>query len=102
MRSVTLPRTDDAKTNAVIARLESIMQAVLRAPLDDAAAIVENVVLGTSDVQVPHGLGRPPRGWIVVKANAGETVFSITISSNLAKFINLRASGTVTVSILFF
>ena len=65
-------------------------------------SLVENVVLGTTAVAVRHGLGQPIRGWFVVKANAGVSIYTTSEHSDPTEFVNLTAAATVTMSLLFF
>jgi hypothetical protein len=63
---------------------------------------VVNQVLRVTDTPVFHGLGRPARGWIVTRSNALATYAEITPSTNPSLFVNLRASATATVTLLFY
>ncbi len=99
--SFTVNRTGDAKIDQV---QEDIARAFrdLGAPLD-SASIVEGVTLTTASTLVPHRLGRKVRGWIVVRKNASAEVYEGTpVAMTPTKTINLKASATVTVSLLFF
>lgn len=65
--------------------------------------LATNVAIGGSDTPVFHGLGRPPRGYIVVGNPTGAVVFDGKTSTNPALFVNLKASvGGGKYSLLFF
>lgn len=88
--------------------LDRIQQNILRAFLAlgetlDVARVVADKAIATGDTPVPHGLGRVPRGYIVVKRSAAETVYDgAAPHARPAEFINLRASAAVTCSLVFF
>ncbi len=64
-------------------------------------SLIENVDLTTVETAIPHRLNRSYKGWIVTKQNAAASIFST--SANLSsQFINLTASGPVTISIWVF
>tara|TARA_R110002126_G_scaffold172712_6_gene321516 strand:- start:2544 stop:2852 length:309 start_codon:yes stop_codon:yes gene_type:complete len=63
--------------------------------------LVEGVALTTSALEVPHGLGRTPLGYFIVKASAGVTVFD-TDSTTPSVTIKLTGSATSTVSLWVF
>jgi hypothetical protein len=62
-----------------------------------------NVVFGVANVNVstPHGLGRPPSGYIVTGASAATSVYNGNMS-NTATNINLMASAPATVGLIVF
>lgn len=63
--------------------------------------LIEDVILGTTEVQVEHKLGRDLRGWIIVDKNAQQDIWKS--SETLTKrFLSLTAAGTVTVSLWVF
>lgn len=70
-------------------------------PLLESGRLIEDVVLGATAVDVPHLLQREPRGWIVVRRSANQSVWEGT-QSRPTMFLNLVASGTVTVSLYVF
>jgi hypothetical protein len=88
--------------------LDRVQQNILRAfealgETLNIARVVADKAIATGDTAVPHGLGRVPRGYIVVKRSAGEVVFDgAGAHPRPAEFINLRASAAVTVSLVFF
>ena len=69
-----------------------------------AGVIVEDVdlVVG-SFTSVEHKLGRKPRGYLVIRKSAAETVYEdVGDYDNRKLFIKLRASGSVTVNLWVF
>ena len=87
-------------------RVQIAMQGALAALVRQfvgTSTLRENIALTTSDTRVAHNLGYAPKGYIVVKSSADEVVYDgATAAPDPARSINLRASGTVTVSLLFF
>ena len=59
-------------------------------------------VIRTSDTPVFHGMGRPPKGWIIVRRSALATDCEGATSTNPSQFVNLKASVQFTATILFF
>jgi hypothetical protein len=60
------------------------------------------VVLGTSPVEVSHGLNRNIEGWIIIRKNAQADVWEPSVSVTPEKTLPLQASAAVTVTIYFF
>lgn len=58
--------------------------------------------IGTSDTSIPHGLGAPPRGRLVIYQSADARIWDGTASRSPREFVNLRASASVTARIIFF
>ena len=54
-----------------------------------------------TDTAVAHTLGRPVRGYILVKSNVDASIYDGT-PTNSAQFINLKSSAIANVSILLF
>lgn len=80
--------------------LEQVQQNVLSAfgPLTKIAILqgrqIDAVALTTTAVNVAHGLGRQPLGYIVTDLNKNATVFRTDWDAN---FISLQSSATDTV-----
>jgi hypothetical protein len=84
------------------------LQTDLSLALDDltAAAItnihsIAKVTLGTADSKIFHGLGQPITGWEVIRQDVSGTVYEGSTSADPRRFINLRASAPVTVTLRF-
>lgn len=68
----------------------------------DTTHIISVQLNNATDTVVYHGLSKPPRGWIVCWANAAASIYEGAQSTSYSTSVNLRASATVTVSLLFF
>ena len=62
--------------------------------------LLEDVAVATSSTAVSHGLGRPPKGWIVVDQNVAAHVHSPSASTD--KFLYLIAGSAATLSLWVF
>lgn len=97
-----LPTTDQ-----VLDRVQSNIDGAFRrlaqmVPIVDGR-LVTDVALTTSTSRIEHGLARRPQGWIVVGRSADARVWDMQNSNNLQdRYLDLRASGAVTVSIWVF
>lgn len=86
-----------AGTQRLAARLPSWADGVL----------VEGAVIGTTDTVVDHGLGRAPRGYIVLRVQGNAVPFCESLPANqppdLTRQFALVASGaSVTLDLWFF
>ena len=95
------------KTNSADPDIQQLNQAIddyvrplTRNPLLDGITI-QNVTLSTSEVSVPHKLGRPWIGWIITRRSDGETVYEGT-QINTSLLLVLQATGTTTVDLYVF
>ncbi len=102
MRSFEIPRTNDPKIDASLTRIQQLLQDAFKRPLADVENLVKDVTLSTGDVRVAHGLNQVPTGWIIVKANSGANIYTVTPSDEPQKYINLRATAAITASLIFF
>ena len=83
-------------------RLEPIIESYTDNPLSDNL-LIENIDLTTSTVLVSHKLNRTVRGWYVVDKTADARVWrDATDTNNSVLFLALKASASVTVSIVVF
>lgn len=64
--------------------------------------LIEAITLGTTAVDVPHGLGRAYRGWFVVRTNGTATIYEPSVPALRDRFIRLQATGTVVVTLWVF
>jgi hypothetical protein len=83
-----------------IADVAAGLNELARLPLLDGA-LVEGRALSTTPVDVPHGLGRTWRGWIVVGKSANIDIWE-SGQRDRTRYLTLDASGTVTVSLWVF
>ena len=83
--------------------IEEVITPVLDAAIIDGV-IVEDVILNSSTfTDIKHKLGRKPRGYIVIRKSAAQTVFEEAGDyENRKLFLKLKASGTVTVNLWIF
>ena len=83
--------------------IEEVITPVLNAVIIDGV-IVEDVVLNSSTfTDIEHKLGRKPRGYIVIRKSAAQTVFEEAGDyENRKLFLKLKASGAVTVNLWIF
>lgn len=81
-------------------RLQEFFAPLLANPMLDGA-LLQNIALNSNVTQVPHKLQRPFSGWIVVRKTADENVWEPTRVAG-SSFINLQASGAVTVDLWVF
>ena len=83
--------------------IEEVITPVLNAAIIDGV-IVEDVILNSSTfTNIKHKLGRKPRGYIVIRKSAAQTVFEEAGDyENRKLFLKLKASGAVTVNLWIF
>lgn len=96
-----LVRTENGDVNALQENVYDVIRKWEGVPLLDGA-LVEAITLGTSAVDVPHGLGRPIRGWIVVRTNGTATIYEPSTPALRDRFLRLQATGTVVVTLWVF
>lgn len=63
--------------------------------------ILQDVVIGTSDTNIPHKLERPWVGWFVISRTSAVVPYEGT-QINTSSFITLVAASSVTVDIYVF
>jgi hypothetical protein len=96
-------RTINAKDPDLMRVQDSIRDtfaSIVRVALLNGNAV--EAVLGTSPVEVSHGLNRPILGWFIVRQNAQAAVWEPSASDTPSKTLRLEASAAVTVTITFF
>ena len=83
--------------------IEEVITPVLDAAIIDGV-IVEDVILNSSTfTNIKHKLGRKPRGYIVIRKSAAQTVFEEAGDyANRKLFLKLKACGAVTVNLWIF
>ena len=83
--------------------VESVMDPVLNSAIIDGVIIEDVDLVSGSFTSVEHKLGRKPRGYLVIRKSAAETVYEDAGDyDNRKLFIKLKASGTVTVNLWVF
>lgn len=65
--------------------------------------LIESIVLdsGSNPTSIAHGLGRTPRGWIVVGQDAAADIYS-SVSDTPTATLDLNCSADVTISLWVF
>jgi hypothetical protein len=95
-------RTDDAPLRSVQDSLTLTLDQVIRREILDGN-LVENIDLINGVNLIDHGLGRVPKGFIIVKRNDIHVVWNVNNSRMVAvKNMALQSNGAMTVSIWFF
>lgn len=65
--------------------------------------ILSDIIVGTTDTDIPHMLGRTYSGWQLIDLQGDARVWRETASvSDKSKFLTLKASSQVTVSLWVF
>ena len=94
--------TGDAASDQVQGYIGTTLQPLLNLPFADGNR-VQDIILGTSDSFVNHGLDHKPEGFLVLKLNAAQAVYeSATTNDFPSRIMILKAGGTVTADIFFF
>lgn len=99
--SVSKLISEDEVLNRVQDRIKVFADVVSSIPLLDGR-LIQGQAVGATAVAVPHGLGRPWRGFIVVNRNADVRVWAQTPGADAGALLWLVASSTATVSIWVF
>jgi hypothetical protein len=87
--------------NRVQAELVSKLNPALQSPI--LAGVMKDVQLTASTpVDVEHGLGRAPLGWIVVGNAANSVVWASTLAKVQDKILTLNTSADTTVRLWIF
>jgi hypothetical protein len=94
--------TDRATANFE-AMVENCWNSIIKNPLLQNISIVQNISISTSDSVINHGLNKQYTGWLVIRNNANIVVYeSATVNATPTASIILKASGSGTISLLFF
>ena len=83
--------------------IESVINPVLDSAIIDGVILEDIDLVSTGFTSVEHKLGRKPRGYLVIRKSAAQTVYEdVGDYDNRKLFIKLRASGSVTVNLWVF
>lgn len=83
--------------------LDKFMESVRNVTILDGAALQGLELDGSNVLRVEHGLGRPPRGYIITKRDNGTVVYDEQASNSRPDlFLDLNASSSVNVDIWVF
>lgn len=83
--------------------LEEVINPITDSQIIDGV-ILEDIALNSSTfTTIEHKLGRKPRGYIVIRKSAAQTVFEDAGDyANRKLFLKLKSSGAVTVNLWIF
>ena len=99
MRKFTRINVEDYDLTRVQDAIEEALGPIVTSPILDAN-LIQNVVLTSGqDNQVSHGLGRAFRMWWVVTKDANSDIWAIPNQTFTSRFLTLRCSADVTVSL---
>ena len=83
--------------------IESVINPVLNSAIIDGVILEDIDLVSGSFTDIEHKLGRKPRGYLVIRKSAAETVYEDAGDyDNRKLFMKLRASGSVTVNLWVF
>ena len=89
--------------NSAQDHVESVINPVLDSAVIDGVILEDIDLVSGSFTSVEHKQGRKPRGYLVIRKSAAETVYEdVGDYDNRKLFIKLRASGSVTVNLWVF
>jgi hypothetical protein len=83
-----------------IQRLTDLANEQARAGLSHSGVVLADLALTTSNREVAHNLGRVPAIVLALKLGAAGSVYSDTPHANPRNFLYLKASVTLTASVL--
>ena len=83
--------------------IESVINPILASAIIDGVILEDIDLVSGSFTSIEHKLGRKPRGYLVIRKSAAQTVYEDAGDyDNRKLFIKLRASGSVTVNLWVF
>jgi hypothetical protein len=83
--------------------VEEVLNPILNAAIIDGVILKDIDLVSGSFTSVEHKLGRKPRGYLVIRKSAAETVYEDAGDYDSRKlFLKLKASGSVTVNLWVF
>ena len=83
--------------------IEEVINPVLNSVIVDGVILEDIDLVSGSFTDIEHKLGREPRGYLVIRKSAAQTVYEEAGDyDNRKLFIKLRASGSVTVNLWVF
>lgn len=86
--------------------LQNILEPILEDYTDRAFSdhlLLESEAIGTSTTLVNHTLDRTVRGWVIVDTNADARIWrDDTDTNDTTKYLALKASAAVTISLIVF
>ena len=83
--------------------IESVINPILASAIIDGVILEDIDLVSGSFTDIEHKLGRKPRGYLVIRKSAAQTVYEEAGDyDNRKLFMKLRASGSVTVNLWVF
>jgi len=83
--------------------VESVINPILASAIIDGVILEDIDLVSGSFTSIEHKLGRKPRGYLVIRKSAAQTVYEEAGDyDNRKLFMKLRASGSVTVNLWVF
>lgn len=104
IRAPLVPQVADVTTRRAFDAVEQTLGELVAAPLV-GAVLVGPVAIGTTDTRVYHGLGRAPRGYLLVKNPGVGVVLAdglVPEATDPSSYITLRLSFAATVTLAVF
>jgi hypothetical protein len=101
-----MPRKDVARAEAeqdqleAIQRLTDLANEQARAGLSHSGVVLADLALTTASREVAHNLGRVPTIILALKLGAPGVVYSDTPHADPRNYVYLKASATLTASVL--
>lgn len=106
MRRAALARehTGDRKLDAIQSRTDRVAKAI---PFFADGVYLEGVVVATTDTVVDHGLGRAPRGYLVLRVQGNAVPFCESLPANqpadlTRQFAFVASGASVTLDLWIF
>ena len=100
IKDIKTVRLEEYPLTTLQSNLSEFTKQLTRVPFLDGN-LIQDVSVSTTAKEVPHGLGREPIGYFVVKADSSVNVFDTT-STTPKVTIKLTASASATVSLWVF
>ena len=100
IKDVKTLKLSDYESSALQQNLLEFSRQLTRVPLL-GGNLIKDVSVSTTAIELAHGLGREPVGYIVIKSSAGVTLFDST-SLTPKVTIKLTASASATCNIWIF
>lgn len=101
-----IPSLDRVKTDREDLRqlqdsLDNVLNVIRLKQIIDGRIITGKEVAAAGSIDIEHGLGVKPRGWIIVGKNANVDIYETT-NDFPTRFLRLTVTGAVTFSVWVF
>lgn len=94
-------QTNTAQLNRIQDNIDMFSQSLVNLPILRDGVLIEGLILSTTETKIPHKLGREYIGYLILKQNAAEVAY-ISSTDLPGLFLNMKASGTMTVTLWVF